>query len=81
MSTLSPYTLSTLEVVGQNLASCTHGAGYAAQIYDKLAFDAYVPSDTDIVIFFDSDVMLLRPLLLADVLEPRSGRPLHALRL
>ena len=55
-------------------------SGYAAQIYDKLAFDAYVPADTDVVIFFDSDTVLLRPLLVSDVLEPATGRPLHPYR-
>ena len=44
--------------------------GYAAQIYDKLAADLYVPPEAEYVMHLDSDVILSRPLQVEDVFLP-----------
>ena len=48
---------------------------YAAQIFDKLCADLYVPA-ARFVLHLDSDTVLTRPLAFSDVFDPRTRKPL-----
>ena len=47
----------------------------AAQIFDKLCADLYVPA-ARFVLHLDSDTVLTRPLAFSDVFDPRTRKPL-----
>eukprot|EP00965_Chrysotila_dentata_P134385 4443797-Pleurochrysis_carterae.AAC.2 len=56
-----------------SMSGCDSGScslGFAAQIYDKLNADQFMPEGTDFIVFFDSDCILLRPWLLSDIMAP-----------
>ena len=48
---------------------------YAAQIFDKLCADLYVPA-ARFILHIDSDTVLTRPLAFSDVFDPRTRKPL-----
>jgi hypothetical protein len=47
--------------------------GYARQMYLKLTWDLDLPAETDLVVMVDSDLMLMRPCFLDDLLT--DGKP------